>query len=90
MLIAPLSPKELRASLEVLLASPVPGYSIPTETGLDDATMSAVQAVWDSEQPAPAALVAAARAELERQIDGTHAAATRSRIAALRADIAAP
>lgn len=72
----PITADELRAALEELLANPpgdgpADGPGIPSDTGLDQQTMAAVERAWSGgESPA---LLESARQELAMQLDGTHA-----------------
>lgn len=68
---APPTEAELRAAFETVLATPDEDR---TDTGLDDQVMAAIERVWVAGPNSPPALEAAARHELEMQIDGTHAA----------------
>lgn len=61
---------ELRARFDELITG-APEHGVPSDTGLDGQTLSAIERAWTNTSPA---LVAAARQELELQIDGTHAA----------------
>ena len=79
MLARPMTLAEVRASFESLLSNPVPGARLPSETGLDDATGAALEAVWAASPNAPAELVAAARTTFAGMLDGTNAAAADQR-----------
>jgi hypothetical protein len=68
----PMTLQGLEASFEGLLAAPVPGARLPSETGLDEETVAAVEAVWAASPNAPEGVVSAARTEFARMLDGTH------------------
>ena len=65
---APPTDDELRAAFEQILTGADDG-SIPSDTGLDDQTLVAVERAHGADSPAA---TEAARQELEMQIDGTH------------------
>lgn len=65
------SDDELRATFEELLAGPpADGSSIPSDTGLDEQTLTAIERAWAGSSPT---LIETARHELAMQLDGTHA-----------------
>lgn len=68
---APATPEELTATLDKLLAEPR-NTVVPSDTGLDDDTLAAVQAVWNAAPNPSPRLIEYARAELAAQLDGTH------------------
>lgn len=81
MLARPKTRRELQATFDRLLKRPDRDALVPSETGLDDETIRAVQAVWNAQPAAPLPLYEAARTEFARQLDGTHARQRRARIA---------
>lgn len=72
---------QLRAAFNRLVTNPDNDLSMPSDTGLDGETLAAIQAVWDASPARKAALIAEARRELARQLDGTHARNAAKRIA---------
>ena len=82
MLSRPPTPEELRQTFTELLNNPVSGGSVPSETGLDDETIAAIERVWAaSPHPSPR-LVDAARAEFAAMLDGTPAREAQARMEA--------
>src|SRR5512139_1538534 len=87
---APATPEELRSTFEQLIADPpTDGTGVPTETGLDEPTIAAIERVWAASPTPPPSLIAAARQELEMQLDGTHAAEAQARMVAIFNEVAA-
>jgi hypothetical protein len=80
---APATAAELRAVFDGLINGPGENADVPDGSGLDDETAAAIERVWAAGPNPPHALVAAAREELQLQINGTHAreAAARERAA---------
>jgi hypothetical protein len=68
----PATQQQLRATFEQLIAGPPrDGSGVPSDTGLDEQTVAAIERAWSAGTPAAAE---AARQELAMQLDGTHAA----------------
>jgi plasmid stabilization system protein ParE len=85
---APATEAELRAAFDELIAGPTDGRSdVPTDTGLDDQTVAAIERAWSA--AGSTALAELARQELELQIDGTHAREAQDAQDAVVADVAA-
>lgn len=87
------TPGEIRAYFEDELSAAIEGGQYPPVCGglirpprLDDETLDAVCRVAASFPNATPELIEAARAELERQLNGTHAAAQRATIERLLAE----
>lgn len=70
--VAPPTADELSAAFNDLIDNEPPD-GMPTDTGLDDQTVAAIQRVWSAGPRPSAALIEAARQELALQLDGTHA-----------------
>lgn len=77
MLLKPPTPDQLRATFDRLLAAIGDGTitSCPSDTGLDEQTIAALDAVAAGRVSRDAA-----RSELARMLDGTHARQARQRI----------
>jgi hypothetical protein len=56
----------------LLTKPPADGADVPTDTGLDDDTVTAIERVWAAGPDPSPTLIAAARHEFELQLDGTH------------------
>lgn len=84
---APPTAAELTTLVEDLLAHP--GTDVPDDCGLDDDTAAAIGRVWAAGSNASPSLLAAARHELEMQLDGTHAREAMDRQAATFNDVLA-
>jgi hypothetical protein len=75
MLLRPLTDEELRVSFTIALDGIVAGKwsACPSGTGLDDQTISVINALASQPDPKTPADIAACRTEFARQLDGTHA-----------------
>lgn len=83
----PATEQELRDSFDALIAGPpADNGGMPTETGLDTQTVAAIERVWAAAPTPPPALLAAARHELDMQLDGSHAREADARNRAIFAD----
>jgi hypothetical protein len=78
---APPTADELTAAFEDLLNDPT--------GGLDGDTVAAIERVWAAGANPPAALVSAARHELEMQLDDTHVREAQDRDDAISNEVAA-
>ncbi|MGO9350835.1 MAG: hypothetical protein ACLP3C_08415 [Mycobacterium sp.] len=65
------TPGEIAEAFETALRD---GPPMVSDTGLDPRTWEAIALVWAAGPNPPEGLIAAARAELHAQLDGTHAA----------------
>lgn len=63
---------ELTATFEDLVNHPEPDAMVPSDTGLDDDTIEALNRLWAAGPNPPARLIDAARAEFAAQLDGSH------------------
>jgi len=79
-LAAPPTAEQLTAVFEHLLTKPpADGGDVPTDTGLDDDTVTAIERVWAAGPDPSPTLIAVARYEFELQLDGTREAQDRQR-----------
>ena len=74
---------ELTATFENLVTNPEPGGMVPSDTGLDDDTIEALNRLWAAGPNPPPRLIDAARAEFAAQLDGSHAQESRDRMATI-------
>lgn len=68
----PVTDEELRKTFEQLMSNQ-PDGGMPTETGLDEQVLTAIEYVWTATSTSRPHMVDAAHAELEAQLDGSHA-----------------
>lgn len=66
-----------------MMGPPADNGGMPTETGLDPQTIAAIKRVWQAAPTPPPTLIAAARQELEMQLDGSHAQEAQARDSAV-------
>lgn len=84
----PATDEELRVIFNNLVDHPISG-GVPSDTGLDDDTIEALNRLWAAGPNPPARLIDAARAEFEAQLDGSHAQEAQDRmVAAFNAAVA--
>lgn len=75
---APPTAEELQATFDELIAGPPSdGSSVPTDTGLDEQTVAAIERSWAA--GGNESLATGARHEFAMQLDGTHAREAQAR-----------
>jgi hypothetical protein len=84
---APATEVELRATFNSLITNADGRTDVPSDTGLDDQTVAAIERAWSAGSKVSDALIASARQELEMQLDGTHAREAQSAQDAVAAQV---
>lgn len=73
---------ELIATFEDLISNPQSDAMVPSDTGLDDDTIEALNRLWAAGPNPPQRLIDAAIMEFEAQLDGSHAREAQARMEA--------